>query len=323
MGKLTATRLSDGRLQLWVTYPSILSAWQVSLDPAAAWTPLDAFTPSPGEATDVGAGHSPDGRAQLWALGYDNVLRTTWKITSAPDAGWMPWESFLDKPYVGAPVVGQLSDGRMQIWVSDRDFAIWTTWKVSTEPNAPWSGWTQFSPANLGGVIADGNLSDSRPQLWARVITKSGQGFESSGTLMSCWKVATDPDSIWSPWQIPFAPVLTTAAGGPTDAFGCTAGQLSDGSLQLWAVTSDGVLHSTWKDSTAPDAAWTAWQTPFVPDPGSVVDLTVGRLADGRLQLWVMTTPAANGAVQILTSLKASTDPTASWTPWTTIATVG
>jgi len=63
MGKLAVTRLSDDRLQLFVTYPKVLSTWQISLDPAAAWTPLRKFDPDPGEAATVSAGHSPDGRA--------------------------------------------------------------------------------------------------------------------------------------------------------------------------------------------------------------------------------------------------------------------
>jgi hypothetical protein len=323
LGKLTTARLSDGRLQLWVTYPSILSSWQVSLDPTAAWWSLAPFAPSPGEATDVTAGHSPDGRAQLWALGYDNVLRTTWKVTSEPNSGWTPWETFLAHPDLGSPVAGQLSDGRMQIWAVDHEVAIWTTWKVSTEVNAPWSGWTQFSPAQPGAVLAAGNLSDGRPQLWAQIFTPSGVGFQTSGMLMSSWKATSDPGSAWNPWQIPFSPPLTTPAGGTSYTEACAAGQLSDGSLQLWACTSDGVLHTTRKGSASASAAWTPWQSPFLPAPGRVGDLTAGRLADGRLKLWVMTVPAANGTAQILTTQQESPAPGASWTQWTTVGTVG
>jgi hypothetical protein len=323
MSRLTVTSLSDGRLQLWVSDPSVLSSWQVSLDPAAAWSPLAAFSPGPPDSTAVSAGHSPDGRAQVWAQGYDNVLRTTWQRASAPDSGWLPWETFLNKPDITPPVIGQLSDGRMQAWASDRDFTIWSTWKVSTEANAPWSGWSEFSPGSLGVVSAAGSLSDGRVQLWARVFTKEGQGYDTSGVLMSCWKAAADPGSGWSPWQIPFAPELTSAAGGDTNAEVCAAGQLSNGSLQLWTVSSDGVLHSTWKESTVSGSPFTAWQSPFIPDPGSVDDVTVGRLADGSLKLWVLTTPGANGISTILTSQKSSTSPSASWTPWASIGTVG
>ena len=320
MGRLTTARLSDGRLQLWVCYPSLLSTWQVSLDPGAAWTPLSQFDPDPGRVISLAAGYSPDGRAQIWALGYDNVLRTTWKITGDPNAGWFPWEAFLDQQHLTgyqAPTVGQLSDGRMQMWVMDADFAIWTTWKQSTVPNASWTNWQSFNPATPGMVLAAGNVSDGALQIWAKVYTAESEGFSTSGALMSAWKVTSDPNSSWTTWQDPFLPELVS--GAYKDA--CGAGQLSDGRLQLWGVTSDGKLHTTWKSSTNPNAAWTDWQN-HSPDPGDIEDLTVGRLADGRLQLWVAS-PVSNGTYQILTSQKASQDPNASWTPWITIGTVG
>jgi hypothetical protein len=72
MTKMAATRLSDGRVQLWVLSPTLLSSWQTSLNPALPWTPLSAFSPSPppnGQGTSISAGHSPDGRVQLWMYG--------------------------------------------------------------------------------------------------------------------------------------------------------------------------------------------------------------------------------------------------------------
>lgn len=320
MGQLAVTPLSDGRLQLWVAPITLLSSWQVSLDPAATWTQLSAFEPSPGQTLEVSAGHSPDGRAQLWAHGYDNVTRTTWKATISPDSGWIPWEPFQGNLM---PVVGQLPDGRMQLWSADAENDTVTAWKTSTEPNAEWTAWTTFSPTSYGGILASGSLSDGLQQLWAKYLIKDQAGvFSTSGVLMSTWQQSNNPTT-WNVWQNPFSPVLTGVAGGSTYTGACAAAQRSDGSLQVWAITSDQVLHSTWKTTSNASAPWTEWQSPFTPDPGKVVDLTVGRLADGSLQLWVTTLPAADGEYQILTSRQTSPGPNTTWTAWTSIGTSG
>jgi hypothetical protein len=88
------------------------------LQPSVAVDALSAFAPSPptnGQGTSISAGHSPDGRVQLWMYGDDGTLRTTWKKTGDPNSGWFPWEPF---PAAGnfAPPVGQLKDGRMQLF---------------------------------------------------------------------------------------------------------------------------------------------------------------------------------------------------------------
>ena len=310
MGQLAVAPLSDGRLQLWVAPITLLSTWQVSLDPAAAWAPLSPFEPSPGNTFTVSAGHSPDGRTQLWAHGYDNVTRTTWKATTSPNSGWVPWETFQENLM---PAVGQLPDGRMQLWSADAENNTVNAWKVSTEPNAPWTPWSTFSPTSYGGILASGNLSDGRQQLWAGYVIKDQPGvFSTSGILMSTWQESDNPTP-WNAWQNPFSPALT---GNTED---CAAGQRSDGSLQVWAITADQVLHSTWKTTSNASAPWAPWQSPFTPDPGKVANVTVGQLAGGSLQLWVTTLPAADGKYQILTSRQAAPGPNATWTAWTSI----
>jgi len=135
---------------------------------------------------------------------------------------------------------------------------------------------------------------------WAQVNTKSGQGFASSGLITSAWKVTEDPNSAWSGWRLPFIPLLIAGQGETNFTQHCAAGQLSDGRLQLEAITSVGVLHTTWKVSTDPSAAWAPWQSPAPPDPSNVDDLTVGRLADGRCGSGYLTAPAADGTAQFL-----------------------
>jgi hypothetical protein len=84
---------------------------------------------------------------------------------------------------------------------------------------------------------------------------------------------------------------------------------LPDGRLVLFVVQQGKVL-ICWKQTAAPDSPWTDL-VGFHPNPeGTISDVTVGRLPDGRLELFA-TTP--NG---LLTSWKETPDPNSAWTPW-------
>src|ERR1700722_8193140 len=223
MLQLTASKLSDGRLQMWaVAFLKLFSSWQASL-PEGAWTPMIPFSPVPGaQVRSVSAGHSPDGRVQVWVGVTDrgfNMVQSTWKLSGSPDSGWFPWQNPFG-PELGlggsTPLVGQLSDGRIQLFANFGGgnnlgllSKLVTTWKTSADPNAPWTAWQKFSPDPLpspppGGElvspIAAGQLSDGRTQLG---IVTGG-----SNVLATSWKVSADPNAEWSPWETPFDPVL-------------------------------------------------------------------------------------------------------------------
>jgi len=84
---------------------------------------------------------------------------------------------------------------------------------------------------------------------------------------------------------------------------------LPDGRLVLFVVQQGKVL-ICWKQTAAPDSPWTDL-VGFHPNPdGTITDVAVGRLPDGRLELFA-TTP--NG---LLTSWKQTPDPNSAWTPW-------
>jgi hypothetical protein len=84
---------------------------------------------------------------------------------------------------------------------------------------------------------------------------------------------------------------------------------LSDGRLQLWAVTTDNNLFSEWKTDTDPKASWSGWQAFLAPGP--VQQLAAAPLSDGRLELWAVTTDN-----RLFSEWKTDTDPKASWTSW-------
>jgi hypothetical protein len=97
---------------------------------------------------------------------------------------------------------------------------------------------------------------------------------------------------------------LSTAA-----ADGLAVAALPDGRLQLFVV-SQGQLLTAWKQTPDPNAGWTPL-VGFSPRPnGRINDVAVGRLPDGRLQLF------SNGSNGLTTSWKRTADPNSDWTSW-------
>jgi hypothetical protein len=272
----------------------------------------------------VVAGHSPDGRVQLFIMGeVAGLIQTTWQTTGDMNDGWFSWETFPGPPGLETfpPTailgLGQLADGRMQLWTIDQNGVVWTTWKVSREPDAAWTSWTKFNPAmQAGGFVAASNLSDGRLEVWSCAgVGLQGGGYEDTSVVMNCKQILAGHSVAWSAWQNPFIPEL---AGG---AFRFAAGRLSDRRLQLFAL-NNGPMQSTLQISANANAGWADWE-PFVPDPGPVWNVAAGQLADGRLQVWVMTEPGPpDGTTQILTSQKATTNPDSPWTDWVSIGTL-
>jgi len=319
MATLAASKLSDGRLQMWaVVSGSLLSSWQTSL--GGGWTPLSPFSPAPGGVVlSVSAGHSPDGRVELW-VGVDvsglNVVKSTWKLSGNPDSDWEPWQNPFS-PELGTggstPLVGQLADGRMQLFANfgatnnlDLNGSLVTMWKTSTEVNAAWSGWQKFNPdpilsppdGQVANPYAAGQLPGGPMQLW--ILGVNDNVLESSRMNSAAL------NSGWSPWQKPFNPVLN----GQADGNGAAA-QLPDGRLQLWVMTLPGpALQTAWQAPAAANSAWTPWEA--FPDPGPVSSVAAAQLADGRVILWA----TAGG---VFTCQKLTTAPNADWTNWVAI----
>jgi hypothetical protein len=334
-GRLAVAPLSDGRLQLWAVGPTthtLFSMWQVSVIPTQPWTSLRLFNPNPSAVPDttgviyrITAGHSPDGRVQLWVPAFFQApgslatygTMTTWKTTPDPDAAWLPWQPFVT-PFItpGLADVGQLADGRMQLFAlsgAEGPLGLRTSWKESSDPNANWSAWQLFNPQLSGGITDGafiGSLSDGRLQAWA---VGSQSGFSSS------WQTSTDPSVAWTDWQL-----FSDSLPGTNDFLGAAV-QLCNGLTQVWLVSSDGTLQTIQKTSTDASSGWTGWQ-PFLPSPGSIMDVTVGTLENGSCQIFVMAA-TAQGSVQILTSRQnrsgnPKNTPLHFWTDWTSIGTL-
>jgi hypothetical protein len=104
---------------------------------------------------------------------------------------------------------------------------------------------------------------------------------------------------------IALAATKAVAAAG-----GIAAAPLPDGRLELFVVTN-GKLQAAWQNSTAQNSGWTSLSD-FSPAPnGTVNDVAVGKLQDGRLQIFV------TGPSGVSTCWKQSNDPNSGWTNWT------
>jgi hypothetical protein len=252
-----------------------------------------------------------DGRLELWARTDQGQLLTTWKTVVNPDATWTAWSDFLAEvgPLAStatALAVAPLGDGRLQFWVSTDQGQLLTTWKTTIDPDAPWVGWSDFltEVGPLAGTVTDiavAPLSDGRVELW--VSTEQGQ-------LLTAWKTAVDPDASWSLWS----DALAESGPLPGIATAVAVAPLSDGRLELWVSTEQGQLLTAWKTTVNPDAPWTLWSDALAesgPLPGTVTDIGVAPLPDGRLELWVSTNQG-----QLSTTWKTAVDPDAAWTSW-------
>jgi hypothetical protein len=274
---------------------------------------------------------------QVWVVVDDPAklsqsVLTTWKITENPSSGWEAWQSFPatgqgPHDFMNVKAVGQLSDGRMQLFaISTGDTEdlgnLWWNWKTTTETNSSWTGWSRFDPAPVAATdfVAVFSLANGKLRIWTGGGTRPASNEVMNAPVQSAEQTSTNPAQAWGSWQAPFLPELTQ----PSLAVGGAAILLTSGSTQLWVVTGDGTLHSAWT-STANPPNWEPWVTPFLPNPGLLLDVAAARLKDGAVQLFVMTRPGAGGSVQILTSRQTSTQPNGNpsgWAPWTSLGTV-
>lgn len=154
--------------------------------------------------------------------------------------------------------------------------------------------------------VAAAPLPDGRLQLWA---------VAGDGGLYSTRRNRTEPEnSAWEPWSNFLGEVGALPQGVVPQQV--AAAPLSDGRLQLWAVSGQGGLYSTWQLNTDPNATWAGPWHDFLREIGTLPrgapqQVAAARLSDGRLQLW-----AIDGDGGLYSTRKSSSDPNARWEPW-------
>jgi hypothetical protein len=259
----------------------------------------------------VAAAPLSDGRLETWAVTPDGRLFSTWKTATDSRSDWAPWFDFLaDRGALPAALrqaaMVQLPDGRLESWVVTANGGIFSTWKVDTGSNADWAPWFDVI-ADRGALpaaaeqVAMGRLSDGRLESW--VVT-------ANGGLFTTWKTNTDPNADWAPW----ADFLAEVGPVPGGVLQVMAASLPDGRIELWAVTRNGGLFTTWKVNTDPNSNWAPW-TDFLAEvgalPGGALQVTAAALPDGRLELWAVTTGGG-----VFSTWKVDAGANANWTPW-------
>lgn len=244
-----------------------------------------------------------DGRLQLWGLGQNGALYSCWKTTTNPSAPWTTWGTFQALPGGNGQVPhgGNISDNRPQIFATNGSGTLYSCWKQSTDASSAWTAWSPFEAIPGGGAhaVAAGRLPDGQLQLFAT---------NAAGTVYTCWKSTTDPSASWTAWS-----AFNNVGSGVTQL---AIGPLSDGRLQLFAISSGGSISSCWKATTDSHSAWTSGSA-FPPLPGGAAVIAMAPLSDRRLQLF-----AANPAGTLYSCWKTTTDSSAHWTAWSAFAPV-
>jgi len=194
-----------------------------------------------------------------------------------------------------------LLDGRVQVWAVRDDGSVWTTW----QQNANQADWILFTdrwaetPSFRVQSAAVAPVFGGRLQFWA---------VDSEGAIWST-TARQRPSDTWAPWTDRWA-----ARRPSFRSESIAAAPLSDGRLQVWAVDSEGRIHSCWQKERGTRGEWTAWRKNWTRRSHTfrAVCTTAAPLSDGRLRFWAID---ADGAIWSCT--KESADSSAKWNDWT------
>jgi hypothetical protein len=163
---------------------------------------------------------------------------------------------------------------------------------------------------NTTNLLSVAALPDGRLQLFA---LKNGRG--TSYYVASAWQssVIADPTG---PENWAFDPTFLGIGGvAYSELF---AVPLALGKIQLWVVDQSQNLLTMWKESSDPNAGWTAPNEMDPPPPEPPKFAIAARSIAGRGQIWTIgTTGGTGGQEQLLfTTWKASPTENSPWLPW-------
>ena len=220
------------------------------------------------------AGRNADGRLEVFGHGVGGAglaLVHAWQ--NAPGAGWSAWDT-LGAPPTGNPgdlALGHNGDGRLELFVRVGLMSsgiCWHAWQDPT-PGTGWSAWDSLGapPGGLANVTAEvGRNGDGRLEVFA---------FAGDLAVWHIWQQAAGG---WSGWHS-----LGTPSG--LAPFALAVGETSDGRLAVFSVVLGGGL---WRrqHASAPGTGWDAWEDLGMPTGAPLTGVSVGRNADGRLEVF-------------------------------------
>jgi len=310
---LAVVTLPDATLQVFC---SNLTLWQTS---TGAWSDTSAFLPpqddagtEPNSWDTLAVCNNKDGIAQVWGS-YLNLIATELNVVTraktslASGAPWTGWGKF---PRIPPTQIGDLcaalsASGEVQVFAQTNDTIV-TCWERGANEETAYFGWDAFgtAPPYVGAGPRAVTLPDGRLQLWAATLEEQ---------LITCEKESTHPGAAWTAWSSPMG-----------DSIWSVDGRLGlDGNVHLWQVQAD-----TWQVLTAafpptpPPTSINTW-TPVALPAGTmdVRNLAVATLADGRLQIFVVTwNDTIPQQTFLYTQYQISGDNFASWSEWQQIA---
>lgn len=238
------------------------------------WTALNA--PAGVSLAALAVGPNQDGRLQVFASDTAGSLHTIYETAPGVWSAWNVLAPPAAGPTITQLVVGQDPDGRLEVLAIATDKTVRRI--AQTAPNNGWGSWTNLgTPAGdevALNLLAVGQESDGRLTLFV-----GGTGLPSLSSIEQ-----TTPGNGWGTW----GPIANSEILAPKIT-ALTAARDSKGRLQVFIIYPLGEYGpGVWYSSEqSPDGAWNNWQTLGGPSGNaSVVTLTVGQNADGRLDLY-------------------------------------
>ena len=162
-----------------------------------------------------------------------------------------------------------------QFWGVAYNGRLYSTYQES--PGGGWSAW-------LADWAGHGNPTEFY-ELTAAQQNNGCVRFWALDLKLQLWTTGqTSPGSNWTKWEGPnwnnspkgMKRIAASQQGGSRGA-------------QLWAVTEDYVLVSTFQET--PGGNWSAWQPwPATPQNSQFIEVTASQQNDGRVQLWALDT---------------------------------
>jgi len=295
------------------------------------------FSFAPDNGGGIAANYTGNGRMTVYASDKDwTLVAVRNKLTTDASSNFTEWQAH-DAAFPGGArkvAATNLQDNRQQVWVVNASGQLKTRWQTSVD--GPWTAWsTQSTPTNVKDVAASG-VSGVQTHLFilgtdnvVRYARKT-----SSGANFGAWtNLGTMPSGLAiSAAYLPstgshhvFAVNSSGAkvawGGGGTfntlQSFGTStggfravgSGLLQDGRLSVMAVNGANALLKKTRSAAGVWSAWTAMPQPNPPNTSGFVVLSMGRLSDGREQVFGI---ASNGEIYSIYEVSANSF-TANW----------
>lgn len=242
-------------------------------DPCATWIYSNSGWTSLGKPSSAqlfscpGVGTNQDGRLEVFAVGSDNALWTSWENTT--NGSWSGWESKGKPTGVSLylqPAVGANQFGGQEVFVAGGDGAIWHLWQAAV--NDGWSSsWSTFGKAGTSlGYPAAGMNSDGRQEIFATNV--DGNIYHISQTA---------PNSGWNSWSSMGKP-SGVALYGPI-----AVGWNHYGGMEIYAHGGDGNMWHIWQTGSG----WSTWSSLGKPSALPYLgDAAASSNADGRQEIF-------------------------------------